>query len=168
MITEQIKKVAESYIGKRETPNNSGFTDKEFEKRMKEVGWAKSLSWCSFFCELVWKEAYNSAVINKELDKFFSGSATATYKNFELSGTWKVSKKPSVGAVAIWRFGNDWRGHAGVVTEVSEGSFKSVEGNTNSSGGREGIEVAKKTRKLGEPFKTKGLNLVGFIVPKEV
>lgn len=167
MIQDEIVKVALSYVGKRETPNNSGFTDKDFEKRMKDVGWEKSLSWCSFFCELVWKEAYNNPVVNKELDKFFSGSATTTYKNFDLSGTWKTSQKPVKGALAVWRYANGWKGHIGIVTEVGDGSFKTVEGNTNSEGGREGIEVAKKNRKIGEPYKEKGLNLIGFVLPKE-
>ncbi len=39
-----------------------------------------------------------------------------------------------------------------------------VEGNTNSQGGREGIEVAKKTRKIKVPYSSHGLNLVGFLL----
>lgn len=169
MIGEEIVKVAKKYIGQHEKPNNSGFKDADFEKRMKDTGWSTGLSWCAFFCELVWKEAYNNPVVFKELDKLFSGSATTTYKNFELSGTWKVGQEPRPGALAVWRYGSDWKGHIGVVIDkVGTTSFSSIEGNTNSEGGREGIEVAEKLRKLNAPFSPKGLNLVGFVYPKEV
>jgi len=42
-----------------------------------------------------------------------------------------------------------------------------MEGNTNSEGKREGIEVAEKVRTLN--FKTdNGLRLLGFVKPKEI
>lgn len=168
MISKEIVRVAKSYIGKHEKPNNSGFVDADFEKRMKDVGWSSGLAWCAFFTELVWKEAYGQGQVFTELSKLFSGSATTTYKNFELSATWKVGQVPVEGAIAIWRFGSGWQGHAAVVTSViSKTSFETVEGNTNSEGGREGIEVAVKQRLTNKPFTKKGLNLVGFIYPKE-
>ena len=40
-----------------------------------------------------------------------------------------------------------------------------VEGNTNSSGGREGIEVAQKKRKINFEPKERGLVMLGFIHP---
>lgn len=167
MIAEKIKQVALSYIGKTEKPNNSGFNDAEFEKRMKDTGWSKSLSWCAFFTELVWKEAYAQTKLVAELNKLFSGSATATYKNFELGG-WQVGNKPKVGALAVWRYGNGWQGHIGIVVEENGVSFKSVEGNTNDVGGREGYIVAKKSRITKGLYTAKGLNLIGFVYPKEV
>ena len=169
MISDQIVKIAKSYIGQHEKPSNSGFKDAEFEKRMKDVGWSTSLSWCVFFTELVWKEAYGPGQVFNELSKLFSGSATTTYKNFELSKTWKVGQKPVPGAIAIWRYGNGWQGHAAVVVSVGDKKdFNTVEGNTNSEGGREGVEVAEKTRLTGKAFTKNGLNLVGFIYPKDV
>ena len=41
-INEHIKNIALSYKGKREKPNNSGFEDAEFERRMAQIGWLKS------------------------------------------------------------------------------------------------------------------------------
>ena len=162
----KIAEIAKGYIGKTETPNNSGFTDKKFETKMTEVGWNKSLAWCSFFCELVWNEACSDINLRAKIKKLFSGSATTTYKNFELDKTFKVGQIPTVGAVAIWRHGSGWQGHAAIVTEiVSKTEFKSVEGNTNDKGGREGYIVALKTRKTNNPFSEKSLNIVGFIYP---
>jgi len=153
--------IARKYLGQRETPNNSGFKDKAFEKKMTEVGWSKSLAWCSYFAELVWKEAFPEK--KKEFDKLFSGSATATFKNFELA-KWKVGGIPKPGALVVWRYGNGWQGHIGIVSTVRDnGIFTSIEGNTNAAGGREGIEVAEKVRNHLAPYTANGLNIIGFI-----
>lgn len=169
MIGEKIVQVAKKYVGQTETKNNSGFKDKEFEKRMADTGWLTGQSWCAYFCELVWREAYKGTSIEKEITKLFSGSATATYKNFELAG-WPVGSLPRDGALAVWRYGTGWKGHIGIVNyldETDKFKFHTIEGNTNSQGSREGIEVAKKIRFLKKPLTTNGLNLVGFIYPKE-
>lgn len=166
MINEEIALIASKYLGKRETPNNSGFVDKDFEKRMKDVGWDKGQSWCVYFCELVWSEAYaKSDEIKRRIKELFSGSATATYKNFDLNKIFTVSQTPVVSAIAIYRFGNDWRGHAAIVEKVLDNETQGIDGNTDGKGGREGFEVARKKRKIKKPYTPTGLNLVGFIHP---
>lgn len=45
----------------------------------------------------------------------------------------------------VRRTSTDWT-HIGVVVDVGENSFETVEGNTNDDGSREGYEVAKRTR----------------------
>jgi hypothetical protein len=167
--------VAQKYVGKQEIAGNMGFKDADFQKRMEAVGFLKGQAWCSYFTELVWKEAYNigtpeSIAILKKLDKLFSASATATFKNFELDGTFKVGQVPIPGAIVIFRHGVGWQGHAGIVTAYANGDkvFYTVEGNTNAQGGREGIEVAQKSRKLGLPLNKNGLNIVGFIYPNAI
>lgn len=170
MIKERILSTATRYIGFSEKPNNSGFNDADFEKRMKDVGWSKSLAWCSYFAELVWKEAYNDEPeVLAKLDKLFSGSATATYKNFDIDPTFKTSPTPVEGALAIYRFGVGWQGHVGIVIKVdnTDNLVVNIEGNTNSAGGREGIEVARKKRMIKPPFSKKGLNIIGYVIPIE-
>lgn len=159
---------AKKYLGETETPNNSGFKDADFQKRMEQVGWVKGAAWCTYFGELVCKEAYAGNLdIIVLLNKLFDGSATATYKKFELdkSGKFSVGQIPKPGALAVWRFGVDWRGHFGIVevVNVNQNDFASIEGNTNDDGSREGYEVARRNRKAKKPFTAKGLNLVGFI-----
>lgn len=168
-IALKIKEVAKSYLNKREKPANSGFIDQEFEKRMKAVGWHLGDAWCAFFAELVYKDAYAAInpLILPELEKLFNASATATYKNFDLAPSWAKSKVPVEGALVIWRHGTGWQGHVGIVDQVNaDGSFYSIEGNTDSEGGREGVEVARKLRKVNKTLSPTGLNVVGFIVPK--
>ena len=167
--------VAQKYVGMQEIPGNMGFKDADFQKKMEAVGHLKGQAWCAYFAELVWKQAYTtntpeSAAVLKKLDKLFSASATATFKNFELDGTFKVGQVPMPGAIVIFRHGIGWQGHAGIVTAYANGekTFASVEGNTNASGGREGIEVALKSRKLGLPLNKNGLNIVGFIYPNAI
>lgn len=165
MKAEDVIRIANSYIGKTETPNNSGFKDAVFQKKMEQVGWIKSAAWCSYLAELIFKEAAgDDKVMFDMLGRLFSGSATATFKNFDLDKTFATGKIPKLGALVIWRHGVGWQGHTGTVVEViDKDTFRSVEGNTNDVGGREGYIVAKKTRLANKPFSAKGLNLVGFV-----
>ncbi len=169
-INELIALTAQKYLGKREKPNNAGFVDAEFEKRMAAVGFIKGQSWCAYFSELVWSEAYFEYDPQRghELSKIFSASATSTYKNFDINPGWEVSKVPVVGALAVWRHGLGWQGHIGIVFKLGDKNFQSIEGNTNSEGGREGIEVALKTRALDYKIGDNKLNLIGFVIPKSI
>jgi hypothetical protein len=67
MKSADVIRVASSYVGQTETPNNSGFKDSVFQKKMEEVGWEKTLAWCSYFAELVFKEAACDAETKKKL-----------------------------------------------------------------------------------------------------
>lgn len=170
MISETIVSIAKSYIGKTEKPNNSGFNDAEFQAKMEAVGWKKGLAWCAYFSELVWKEAYqkdNSKVLPVVL-KLFSGSALQTYNNFKVSKDFIVNQEPVIGALAIWRHGNTALGHVAIVSEMPQnGKFKTIEGNTNDKGGREGYIVAEKTRSLNFTVNPNDLYLLGFVHPKQ-
>ncbi len=182
-IRESIVNIALSYKGQKELKNNSGFQDAKFQKRMEEVGWLKNEPWCCYLAELIWKEAYQNAEINNDvsaelLDKLFSGSATKTFKNFDASKFITRNPKnktlpnlePEPGDLVIWRFGNDWTGHAGIVVAVGldKKSFTTIEGNSNNDGSREGVEVVIKGRRTDKEFSKTGLNLVGFVKPLEL
>ncbi len=162
MIISNIKiaQTAKTYIGQTEKPLNSGFTSDSFEKKMKAVGWQKKQAWCSYFCELVCKEAMPE--LTQILDKLFSASATETWKNFDIAQM--TSETPKIGSLAVWRFGNGWSGHIGIVSQVIDlNNFVTIEGNTNDGGSREGYIVCEKKRKMNKVFQPKGLNLIGFI-----
>ena len=165
MNDQAIKKIALSYVGQTEKAGNQGFNDPVFHEKMKRVGFEKGMAWCSFFAELVWTESYRGD-LSKSLacEQHFSGSAVETYNRFKRAG-FQVVNLPVVGALAVWRYGNGWQGHIGVVTSVTGSTFKCVEGNTNDNGGREVYMVAERLRRLNQPFLKKGLNLVGFVLP---
>lgn len=174
MRKEQIKiiDVALSYLNEREKKGNSGFYNEEFEQKMKAVGWNKGWAWCAFFAELVWREAYGqlNSVIEGDLRKLFSASATQTYNNFRISKKYKgyVSNKPEVGSLVVWRYGDGWQGHIGIVQQVRGKEVITIEGNTNSQGGREGIEVGQMRRLVSFDSMPRRLNLLGFIHPPNI
>ncbi len=182
-IGEHIVNVGKKYIGQKELLNNSGFVDADFQRRMKEIGWSTGESWCAYFCELVWKEAYQTYPIQNDiskelLDALFSGSATRTWQNFDKSqfktrvkGDPKAPiKTPAFGALSVFRFGNDWTGHMGICTGFepflkANNKFSDLEGNTNNDGSRNGFEVRVKERFTNNAFSPKGLNFIGFVLP---
>jgi thiol-disulfide isomerase/thioredoxin len=159
-MSEKVVEIAESYVGQKEIHGNQGFLNKDFEKKMRAVGFYTGAPWCAFFVKLVWKES------DTERYKLIAGSALQTMRNFVKAEKIDLVAKPNVGAIAIYRTMKNGKaqttGHVAVVIEVGDVTFTTVEGNTNASGGREGIEVAKKYRsyKFYEP---NGLQLMGFI-----
>jgi hypothetical protein len=155
--------IAKKYIGQTEKPGNAGFNSVEFETKMLAVGWEKKQAWCSYFCELVAKEALPNKA--KELNKLFSASAVTTFTNFKSAG-YTISSTPIEGALVVWQTQKngkpDWTGHIGIVSKVINNvSFRSIEGNTNSDGGREGYIVADKARTIKKV--QNGLQILGFI-----
>lgn len=163
MNPQKIVETARKYLGQTEKSGNQGWIDAAFEAKMKAVGWQVGHSWCCYFTELVATEAFaGNADKVKAFARLFQPSCTATYANFAGSSLFKVSKVPKVGSLIVWRLGQGWKGHIGVVEEVKEGWLTTIEGNTNDAGGREGIEVARKRRRYAWT-NGPGLNLVGFI-----
>ena len=163
MTPQKIVDTARKYLGQTEKNNNSGWIDPTFEAKMKAVGWQIGHSWCCYFTELVAVEAFAGDADKLQAFKhLFQASCTATYANFSGSSKFKVGKVPKVGALMVWRLGQGWKGHIGIVEEVGDGWIKTIEGNTNDQGGREGIEVARKRRRYAWT-NGPGLNLIGFI-----
>ena len=179
MIKKEIVKIAKDYIGEKEISNNQGFLNKKFEEEMKSVGFEKGHSWCSYFAELVWTKAYrkfDKLELVSIIRNAFSANAVKTSSHFIAKG-FLFDKNAEIGSLAIWMKYKDgkpvelspgwYAGHIGIVSEVSFTGFKTIEGNTDAKGGREGIEVAEKARQFSWGSNS-GLRLTGFVHPKEV
>lgn len=173
MIQELIIETANKWQGKEEIRGNFGFKDREFERKMKAIGFKQGQSWCSYFAKLVWIYAYqqyNSTYFG-ELNELFNPSAVKTYRNFEKS-RFITSKEPKEGALVVWQNYKNakphWTGHIGIVLKIDKLNNKiiSIEGNTNDDGSREGYKVASKLRSVDFSRKN-GLNLLGFVYPLE-
>ena len=174
--------------GQKEIEGNQGFRDMEFQHKMEQMGWEKGQAWCAYFAELIWKEAYrnfDSDIIPK-LNELFHAGAVRTFNNFSSSREFEDGLVPDFGSLIVWqkyvldkgRLKADWRGHIGVVLDPvlppidrilyvknkQPYTIFCMEGNTNSKGGREGIEVARKKRTVDFSIKT-GLVLKGFVYP---
>lgn len=151
-----IISVAENFVGIQELPPNLGFTDKEFEEAMIEVGWRKRSPWCAWFAELVWEISYwikyESDEIQALLVSLFSANSQQTYRNFEKSKQFITSQKPRLGAIAVYGW-DEVRGHTiAAVTDYTSKEFHTIEGNQND-------RVKKHKRKYTSQLK-------GFIIPK--
>lgn len=160
----QIVEIAKQYIGKKESPGNTGFLDPEMAKDMRAVGWQPGWAWCASFCEMILWKAYPNRI--NEFKELFVPSAVNSYRNLRKAG-YKDSMVPTVGSFVFWQRmkegAGQWTGHAGIVVEViSDKEFKSVEGNTNGAGSREGDGVYLKTRVVN-PKVQDGLKVIGFI-----
>lgn len=172
MIEDKIVKVAKGFIGQTEIKGNKGFHDEDFESKMRSIGFQTGHAWCSYFAELVWREAYaDDKETTRIIKKLFSGSSYRTLLNFEGAG-YKARKVAKPGSVVIWRKKKNGKyttlGHVGICIEGGTDHFKTVEGNTNGAGSRDGEMVAPKKRKY-DFSKDSGLELVGFIYPiKEI
>lgn len=170
--SEFIVAAARYYTGRLEKANNSGFYDAAFEKELVSVGWYKGAPWCMFFAKLIWRKAYrNDSRLFDVVNRMLNGSVLMSLNNMKNNGTFTITANPIPGSIAIWQMGNGTSGHAGIVIPLEadlKNTFRTIEGNTNASGSREGDRVAIKLRTLERPFTLSGLNLKGFINPIEL
>lgn len=155
--------VAKKYVGMKENDGNAFNDSTILGQVLHKAGHKDGEAWCAYFAEAVFCETFPER--NAELRKLFSASAVQTFNNFVDAG-YDIHVHPLPGDLVIWQRYKDgkkiWQGHAGVVTKVNlDGSFNSVEGNTNSEGSREGDSVQEKLRK--NVFKHDGLNVLGFV-----
>lgn len=170
MLPDLIVSIAKKYIGQEELPQNSGFKNSWFQNLMAKVGWVKYQSWCAYFSEMVYIEAFS------QLDpagvplikKYANGSSLQTYFNFQKSKEFHVQTHPALGGLVCFREGNGTSGHEGIVTSVGDKGFYFISGNTSVAGSREGTTVLNKFRSLDLPFNPNGLNLLGFVSPLRI
>jgi hypothetical protein len=159
---------AKTFLGHKELAGNKFINDPkaagDLGELLHQAGQRDGEAWCAYFMEAI----FCTVLTDKEkvLRALFSASAKKTFENFQKAG-YTVSNEPIIGALVIWtRYLNgieQWQGHAGIVSEViSPTQFKSIEGNTNCGGSREGDSVQEKIRNTAM-IRT-GLNIKGFIL----
>ena len=158
-----ISETALKYVGQREIKGNMGFIEKDFDTKMRSVGFYNGAPWCGFFAMLVWNEAGQPL-------KLLSASSKRIIEKATIAKNWH--SEPKEGAIVVWAtFKNGKRqstGHVGVVVSVDGAKYETVEGNTTEKGGRDGVIVAKRSRVLSkEAWQTaNGLRLMGFVYPE--
>ena len=130
--------VATSQIGLEEIPRNSNWGE-HVKKYLNSVGINFPASWCMAFVYWCCKEAYGTANPLKK-----TGGVLSQWNQTPKD---KRSFKPVVGSIFIMDFGKGL-GHTGFVTGIEGDYIKTIEGNTDSSGSRNGFEVAVRKRKI--------------------
>lgn len=138
-LSDAALKVAITQIGQDEKPHGSNWGE-PVKTYLTSVGIGFPASWCMAY--VYW--CFNKAA--KDL-----GIANAAIKTGGVLAAWNKSKpeqqvqKPSVGSVFIIDFGKGL-GHTGIVEKFDDKFIYTVEGNTNDTGSREGIEVCRRKR----------------------
>jgi hypothetical protein len=155
--------IAKTFLNQKEMPGNTFDESSPLGRLVKNAGQRDGEAWCAYFCEGIFCEAF--PMKDKELRKLFSASAVKTFENFKEAG-YDCHERPRIGDLVIWqRYENGvktWKGHAGLVINVlANGSFETIEGNTNSAGSREGDSVQIKIRTMAK--RMDGLNILGFV-----
>jgi len=170
---EKVVVTAREFISEKNINDCKDLNEPFFQAKLQEFDWDMSFSAASVFCELVWKISVGRDNLRdwRELDRLFSASPVATHANFRGGRKYKTGNVPEVGALAVWRRGNSWQGHMGIVSVVCEKKeeFSIIEARVLSGSDGGFLKVEEKTgKRVGLPFKTDKLNLLGFVYPQDV
>lgn len=152
-IADLIVAECRKWVGVRENGSNKGTEVEMFQKATD--GRASGEAWCMAFVQFVVRAILKQLGLNK--NPFHASEHCLTvWNNTPEKYRSQVGGR---GMVPIWRHGSTSSGHTGVSLDSGKVTFKTIEGNTNSAGSREGDGVYDKTRyMLGGSMK-----LVGFI-----
>ncbi|NMO17508.1 peptidoglycan-binding protein [Pyxidicoccus fallax] len=110
-----------------------------------------AFAWCAGFVTFCLQQAARSLGVPMPVERTFSCDLLAAFgreKGRFLSGPTASPDRTLIRPGSLFlrrRTASDWE-HAGIVTEVDEETFQTIEGNTNDQGDREGYEVCARTR----------------------
>lgn len=130
----QALKKAITQLGQHENPLGSNW-GKPVQDYLKAVNIGFPASWCMAF--VYW--CYGNE--NNPLIK--TGGVLRAWN--EADKKYRVVGEPQPGDIFIMNFGKGL-GHTGIVEKVDKTFVYTIDGNTNDSGSREGIEVCRKQR----------------------
>jgi hypothetical protein len=139
-LAKKTLEIAITQIGVEEIPRNSN-SGPEVEIYLKSVGLGKGYSWCMAFVYWCTQKAALQLAVNNPLKR------TAGVLDQYNSRPFLVAFVPQPGDVFIMDLGKGL-GHTGIVEKIVGNTLYTVEGNTNSVGGREGYKVCRKKRKM--------------------
>lgn len=128
-----------SQVGLKEKGNNGGPAINAF---LRSVGLGTGHAWCMAMIYWCFNEASKDLGKSNPLVK--TGGVLRQWN--EIDKKFKHTSIPQIGDIFIMDFGNG-SGHTGMVTSVEENVIKTVEGNTNIEGSRNGDGVYERSRK---------------------
>lgn len=136
--------VAISQLGKEEIPKGSNW-GVDVKKYLNSVGINFPASWCMAFVYWCARETGGPNPLIK------TGGVLKQWQKVDKTLKFKT---PQPHDIFIMDFGGGL-GHTGIVESVDGEKIKTIEGNTNDTGSREGFEVCRRTRKIS--------SCIGFI-----
>jgi hypothetical protein len=139
-LSQKALEIAITQIGKQENPLGSNWGE-PVQSYLRAVGIGFPASWCMAFVYWCFKNASITLEIRNTAVK--TGGVLKAWND---SPKIIKSNVPSIGSVFIMDFGKGL-GHTGIVEKFDTENIYTIEGNTNDTGSREGIEVCRRTRK---------------------
>ena len=127
--------VAISQIGVEEIPKGSNW-GQEIKKYLNSVGIDFPASWCMAFVYWCVEQTGTNPLVK-------TGGVLRQWNEINPIRKYKT---PTAGDIFIIDFGKGL-GHTGFVEEVQGNLIKTIEGNTNDTGSREGYEVCRREKK---------------------
>jgi hypothetical protein len=139
-LSDKAIEIAKTQIGKKENPLGSNWGE-PVKTYLKSVKIGFPASWCMAFVYWCFENAATQLNVTNTAIK--TGGVLAAWNS--TNAIKMRSSEPQVGAVFIMSFGGGL-GHTGIVTKFDAKYIWTIEGNTNDTGAREGIEVCTKKR----------------------
>lgn len=139
-LAQKTLEIAITQIGVEEIPRNSN-SGPEVEIYLKSVGLSKGYSWCMAFVYWCTQKAALQLKVKNPLKR------TAGVLDQFNSRPFLIAFAPQPGDVFIMDLGKGL-GHTGIVEKIIGNTVYTVEGNTNTEGGREGYKVCRKKRDI--------------------
>ena len=129
-------KVAQTQVGQKENPVGSNWGE-PVKSYLASVGISFPASWCMAFVYWCFRQATKDP-----LPLIQTGGVLRAWNESKKN---RVIGEPMAGDIFIMDFGKGL-GHTGIVEKVDAAFIYTIEGNTNNTGSREGIEVARRKR----------------------
>ncbi|MBP5369766.1 MAG: CHAP domain-containing protein [Bacteroidales bacterium] len=158
---------ANKYVGIKEVGDNAGFSDADFEKKMKNIGWVKGRAYCAAFVRFVLLNIAKGNAL-----QFFKTNATqhsaTTFSLFKNAASKKseyveIISKPEPGCIILYN------GHTEICESDIDGSTVNViSANSKFSDGSEGVVRRTRTPKEGIKNGNKIEEFLGFVRIKKL
>ena len=135
----RIKRKALSFVNVEEIGDNAGFNNAVFEDMLQATGWRSGEQWCMYYVKAIYDTV--APALKNDFAKSLSGSSQQSFANVQAGKSKHLqvitTGRPKIGDIVIFQnYTNPGKGHAGIVTKVTNGGqvFTTVEGNTYEPG----------------------------------
>lgn len=163
---KKLLKLASKNIGILEVGSNAGFSDSNFEKKIKQAGWLSGQDWCCYTVKTFLSELAKDEALDF-FKKNINGSTQSSWKNLQTESKYhKISTSPQPGALIFYQNNsNTSKGHVEIIEKINnDGSYQVISGNSSISGsGKQGI-----TRKTRAKSGISGFKILGYVIIKKL
>lgn len=145
-IQERTLHVARSQVGVQEVPKGSNW-GKVVRTYLALAGWKSPAAWCAAFA------AWCIVLAGGKKSLLWTAGLASTFRLYDWANkNGRLFHTPERGDLFVWSSAKG--GHTGFVVEVYETRgvihIRTIEGNTNDEGSREGYEVCERRRSIRE------------------